>query len=113
MYFLVKNSNLVKYENQEIWKIIFYEIIVYINKKIHNFGQFQISLKLNLILHNIVIMKKSNSKNINNNNLSFNKLKKEISKLTYNESLIIAKSFSRFLDFSNTVFWTSFVKKKL
>ena len=32
---------------------------------------------------------------------SFNKLKSEISKFTPKESLIIAKSFSRFLDFSN------------
>ncbi len=34
-------------------------------------------------------------------NKSFNKLKKEISSLSASESLIIAKSFSRFLDFAN------------
>ena len=47
------------------------------------------------------LSKLSRGSDIKKNNLSFDKLKKEISKLTYNESLIIAKSFSRFLDFSN------------
>ena len=47
------------------------------------------------------LSKLSRGKNIKTNNLSFNKLKKEISNLTFKESLIIAKSFSRFLDFSN------------
>ena len=47
------------------------------------------------------LSKLSRGKNLKINNLNFNKLKKEVSNLSPNESLIIAKSFSRFLDFSN------------
>ena len=47
------------------------------------------------------LSKLSNGNNLKKNELSFKKLKKEISNLDQNESLIIAKSFSRFLDFTN------------
>jgi len=47
------------------------------------------------------LSKLSRGENIRSNNLAFNKLKKEIFNLSSYESLIIAKSFSRFLDFSN------------
>ena len=60
----------------------------------------------NVLIYNKIekirtLSKLSRGNNIKKNNLSFNKLKKEISNLSFEESLIIAKSFSRFLDFSN------------
>ena len=60
----------------------------------------------NVLIYNKIekirtLSKLSRGNNIKKNNLSFNKLKKEISNLSFKESLIIAKSFSRFLDFSN------------
>ena len=47
------------------------------------------------------LSKSSRGRNKKINNKSFNQLKSEILKFTPKESLIIAKSFSRFLDFSN------------
>ena len=48
-----------------------------------------------------LLSKLSNSNNAKKNIFSFNQLKKEIANLNKRESLIIAKSFSRFLDFTN------------
>ena len=47
------------------------------------------------------LSKNSRGSNESLNNQSFKKLKNQISNLTSTETLIIAKSFSRFLDFSN------------
>ncbi|MDC0226606.1 phosphoenolpyruvate carboxylase, partial [Alphaproteobacteria bacterium] len=47
------------------------------------------------------LSKLSKKQNQNIDNIYFKKLQKEISKLNSYESLIVAKSFSRFLDFSN------------
>ena len=47
------------------------------------------------------LSKSSRGRNTKIINKSFNRLKSEISKFTPKESLVIAKSFSRFLDFSN------------